>query len=204
MIKIAMLSGSLREGSANSAAIRAAARFASESLGAAVEVETGRLGEIPHYSEDAEGCGWPEPVRAQRARLAGADALLISTPEYNGSVPGVLKNALDWHSRPDEQGVLVGKPVATMSASPSGFGASWAQEHLRFVLTQCGATLINDDPVVLPNAFDALNGAGELVEPAALDAVEALTAMTVAHCAAIVRALPHEDGPRRRYAESYE
>ncbi|SNR23076.1 NADPH-dependent FMN reductase [Actinomadura mexicana] len=204
MIKIAMLSGSLREGSANSAAIRAAARFASESLGAAVEVETGRLGEIPPYSEDTEERGWPEPVRAQRDRLAGADALLISTPEYNGSVPGVLKNALDWHSRPDGQGVLEGKPVATMSASSSSFGAAWAQEDLRFVLTQCGATLINDDPVVLPNALDALDEAGELTEPAALRAVEALTAMTVDHCAAIVRVLTHEDGPRRRYVKSYE
>jgi chromate reductase len=97
-----------------------------------------------------------------RDQIDAADMLLISTPEYNGSVTGVLKNAIDWVSRPDSAGPIHGKPVATMSASPASFGAVWAQENLRFVLEQCGAILVNEDLVTLPNVFSALDDHGRI------------------------------------------
>jgi chromate reductase len=181
MHRILLLSGSLRVGSANSAAVRAAARLAQAWPRVRVETRICSIAALPPYSEDSEDEGWPEPVQELRAAVEWADAILISTPEYNGGIPGVLKNALDWLSRPDGDGAIKDKFVATMSASPASFGAVWAQENLRFVLSRCGAKLINDDLVALPRVFDALDESGEISDPEALAKVESLVDAVIAH-----------------------
>ncbi|MEU4222939.1 NAD(P)H-dependent oxidoreductase [Nonomuraea sp. NPDC026600] len=181
MLKIAMLSGSLRASSTNSAAIRAAARFAAACARTQVEVQICSIGELPHYSEDVEEEGWPATVQELRSHIESADAILISTPEYNGGIPGVLKNALDWLSRPDGNGSLQNKWVATVSASPAAFGAVWAQENLRFVTTRSGAKLINDDLVALPNVFELIDPSGELTDPTALAKIESLVDAVISH-----------------------
>src|SRR5262245_24961106 len=181
MLKILMLSGSLRVGSANTAALRAAARLASAGRGGRLQVKIHSLAELPLYSEDTEEQGWPGPVQKLRSAVVWADAILISTPEYNGGIPGVLKNALDWLSRPDQDGALRDSWVATMSASPASFGAVWAQENLRFVLTRCGARLINDDLVALPNVLGTIDESGEITDPATLDKIETLIEALIAH-----------------------
>jgi chromate reductase len=100
-----------------------------------------RLAEIPPYSEDEED-SMPPAVAALKAAVAGADAVLIATPEYNGSIPGQLKNALDWVSRPPAGSPLRGKPVAVIGASTGLFGAVWAQAELRKVLKTTGARVV--------------------------------------------------------------
>jgi len=139
-MRVLGISGSLRRGSLNSALLRAAA----ERLPAGAElVELERLGEVPPYDEDVEAAG-PEPdgVRKLREAIRAADAVLIATPEYNHSLPGQLKNALDWASRPAGQSALNGKPAAAIGASTGMFGAVWAQAELRKVLGAMGGRVI--------------------------------------------------------------
>jgi chromate reductase, NAD(P)H dehydrogenase (quinone) len=178
-VKLAMISGSLRHGSANSAALRATGRYL-RSQHRAVALEWCAINDLPLFDEDVEASGWPPTVARLRRQVETANAVLISTPEYNGSVSGVLKNALDWLSRPDRASPLVGKPVATMSASPTNYGAVWAQENLRFVLEQSLATVINEDLIALPRVFDSLDQHGELAYPAELAKVHALCDTVVA------------------------
>jgi chromate reductase len=138
-MRVLGISGSLRRESHNSALLRAAA----ERLPAGAElVVFGRLGEIPPYDEDVEAQGLPEPVRDLRAAVRDADAVLVATPEYNHSIPGQLKNALDWVSRPAGQSALNGKPAAAIGASTGMFGAVWAQAELRKVLGAMGGRVI--------------------------------------------------------------
>jgi chromate reductase len=136
--RILAISGSLRSDSANTALLRAAAAATPGETW--VELWCG-LGAIPPFNEDGED-DTPASVADMRAAIAGADALLISTPEYNGSVPGQLKNALDWASRPYGESVLTGKPVAVTSASPGDHGAAWAAEHLGKVLHIAGSRVL--------------------------------------------------------------
>ncbi len=135
-MRILALSGSLRRASHNRALIRAAA--AELPSGVTLEEWDG-LGSLPAFNEDLEEVGVPEPVLAFRQAVAEADAVLISTPEYNASMPGVLKNALDWASRPYATNVFRGKPVAVVGASTGLFGAVWAQAETRKVLKYLGA-----------------------------------------------------------------
>jgi chromate reductase len=121
--------GSLRKGSCNAAALRAGA----ELLPPGMTLEIFDLAPIPLYNADVEAAGFPEPVLQFKARIAAADALLVVTPEYNYSIPGVLKNAIDWASRPPATSPLSGKPVAMMGASTGLFGTVRAQLHLRQV-----------------------------------------------------------------------
>jgi chromate reductase, NAD(P)H dehydrogenase (quinone) len=138
-MKVLGLSGSLRRDSHNSALLRAAA----ERLPAGAElVLFERLGEIPPYDEDVELRGVPEAVRRLRKAIQDADAVLIATPEYNHSIPGQLKNALDWASRPAGKSALNGKPGAAIGASTGMFGAVWAQAELRKVLGAMGGRVI--------------------------------------------------------------
>jgi chromate reductase len=160
-MKILGLAGSLRRQSHNARLLRAAA----ETLppGATLELWDG-LGALPPYDEDIDGDLAPEPVRALRDAIAGADALLISTPEYNASIPGVLKNALDWASRPHATNPLRGKPAAVIGASTGLFGAVWAQAETRKVLKTIGAHVLEDEvPVGL--ADDAFDPHGRLLDP---------------------------------------
>jgi chromate reductase, NAD(P)H dehydrogenase (quinone) len=138
-MKVLGISGSLRHESHNSALLRAAA----ERLPAGAElIAYERLAEIPPYDEDVEVQGVPASVHELREAILAADAVLIATPEYNHSIPGQLKNALDWASRPAGQSALNGKPAAVVGASTGMFGAVWAQAELRKVLGAMGGRVV--------------------------------------------------------------
>ena len=152
-MRVLAFSGSLRRESYNSKLLRAAARLLPD--GAELEVWD-RLKEIPPYDEDDDVEPAPAAVAALRAAIAGADALLFATPEYNSSVPGQLKNALDWISRPLARNPLRGKPVAVVGASTGAFGAVWAQAELRKVLAAIGARVVEGGVAVghAPTRFE--------------------------------------------------
>ena len=137
-MQLLAISGSLRAGSYNTALARAAAGLVP--AGVDVEVFEG-LGELPPYDADFEDDPHPA-VEHLRERIAEADAVLFVTPEYNGSVPGVLKNAIDWASRPREGAALRGKTVAVAGASTGQYGALWAQQDLRRILGVAGARVV--------------------------------------------------------------
>jgi chromate reductase, NAD(P)H dehydrogenase (quinone) len=161
-VHILAIPGSLRQGSYNQALARAAALRAPE--GTELEIY-GRLGEIPPYDADLDGEEPPEAVRAFRDAIAHADALFFVTPEYNGSIPGVLKNAVDWASRPPHGGAaLWGKTAAVAGVTTGQYGAIWAQQDLRRVLGIAGARVIEGElPVAqAPKSFD---DAGGLTDP---------------------------------------
>ena len=138
-MKVLAFSGSLRSDSYNTKLLRAAARLLPD--GAELELWD-RLKEVPPYDEDDDVEPAPAAVAALRAAIAGADALLFATPEYNSSIPGQLKNALDWVSRPLAKNPLRGKPVAVVGASTGAFGAVWSQAELRKVLAAMGARVL--------------------------------------------------------------
>jgi chromate reductase len=152
-VKILGISGSLRSQSHNTNLLRAAA----ELLPPGVELELwDGLKAVPPYDQDDDVEPAPEPVEAIRSAIAGADAVLFATPEYNSSVPGVLKNALDWVSRPLKTNALRNKPVAVVGASTGAFGAVWSQAELRKVLAAIGARVVEGDVAVghAPSRFD--------------------------------------------------
>jgi chromate reductase len=154
-------SGSLRKGSYNTALLRAAADL----LPAGMTLEIFDLSPLPMFNPDFEK-PFPKPVDNFRSRLAQADALLIATPEYNSSVSGALKNALDWASRPPKQ-PLIGKPVAIMGVSTGSFGTVRAQLQLRQILTHVGALTLNKPEVLVARAEQAFDNEGHLIDPTA-------------------------------------
>jgi len=171
-MRILALSGSLREQSYNSALARAAAELAP--AGVDVEVFEG-LGDLPFYDADLDVEGEDEhpAVRHLRGSIDAADAIFVVTPEYNGSVSGVLKNAIDWASRPPGGGaVLWGKTAAVGGATTGQYGAIWAQQDLRRILGIAGARVIEGElPVArAQNVFDE---AGELRDPLVADRLRA-------------------------------
>src|SRR3954466_10995244 len=139
-MRVLGISGSLRRDSHNTRLLRAAGEIV-EQRGAEFEVFEG-LKAIPPYDEDDDVGAGPPPVPALRQAIAGADAVLFATPEYNSSIPGVLKNAVDWASRPLATSSLRNKPVAVIGASTGMFGAVWAQAELRKVLGATGARVM--------------------------------------------------------------
>ncbi len=144
-MRVLGISGSLRRDSFNSALLRTAA----ERLPAGAElVGFDRLREVPPYDEDAEVDSVPAVVEELRAAVRDADAVLIATPEYNSSIPGQLKNALDWVSRPAGRSALNGKPAAVVGASTGMFGAVWAQAELRKVLGAMGGRVVEAELAV--------------------------------------------------------
>jgi chromate reductase len=153
-MRVLGISGSLRRDSLNSALLRAAA----ERLPAGAElVEFDRLRDVPPYDEDVETAGTPAVVEELRAAVRNADAVLIATPEYNSSIPGQLKNALDWVSRPAGKSALNSKPAAVIGASTGMFGAVWAQAELRKVLGAMGGRVIEAE-LPVGHAKDLLRG----------------------------------------------
>jgi len=130
MIDLIGISGSLRRGSLNTALLEAASELVRDDA----TLTPVSIADVPLYNADLDVDGGPEVVRQLKARIETADGLLIATPEYNYSVPGVLKNAIDWISRPAFKSVLVGKPVAIIGASPGSVGTARAQAELRNVL----------------------------------------------------------------------
>jgi chromate reductase len=139
-MRVLAISGSLRRDSFNSGLLRAAAEVAPD--GVEVVIYDG-LREIPPYDQDDEATAVPPEVLQLRRAIEDADALLFATPEYNGSVPGVLKNAVDWASRPRATTVMQNKPAAVIGASTGMFGAVWAQADLRRILGLTGNRVLD-------------------------------------------------------------
>jgi chromate reductase len=159
-MRILGIAGSLRRGSHNRRLLRAAGDVLPPG---AVLVEWDGLAGLPAFDEDLETTP-PEPVQAFLDAVEEADALLIATPEYNASLPGALKNALDWASRPFPENVLKEKPAAVIGASTGLFGAVWAQAEVRKVLKASGAHVLEDElPVGL--ADGAFTADGALADP---------------------------------------
>jgi chromate reductase, NAD(P)H dehydrogenase (quinone) len=161
-IRVLGIAGSLRRGSYNRALIRAAMDMAP----AGMRIEAFDLAGIPFFDADVEKDGDPEPVTRLKDAIRGCDALLIATPEYQHSVPGVLKNALDWASRPPKAPPLRRKPVAIMGASTGLYGTARAQADLRKVLVYNDALVLQRPEVMVPKAAAAFAD-GELVDEAA-------------------------------------
>jgi len=155
--KILAFAGSLRKGSYNKALVRAAGEGAPEN----VAMEVFDLEGIPPFNQDLEN-NPQQRVKEFKEKIRNADALLIATPEYNYSVPGVLKNALDWASRPYTQNVLAGKPVAVMSASTGRFGGARAQYHLRQSFVRLNMHTVNQPEVMLSSAAENVDANGRL------------------------------------------
>lgn len=170
MTRILGISGSLRAASFNTALLRAARRSAPEG----VEIEIATLHGIPLYDGDLEAAtGIPEAVDALKARIRASDALLLATPEYNNGMPGVLKNAIDWLSRPagELRQLFGGRPLALMGASPGGFGTLLAQAAWLPVLKSLGVQVWPGKSMVLSRAHQTIGADGEIVDEAALKTI---------------------------------
>lgn len=152
------LCGSLRRDSYNRAVLRAAQALAPA---AAMQIEAADISDVPLYNEDVYAQGLPAPVDHLREQVRNADALLFVTPEYNYSVPGVLKNAIDWISRPPDQ-PFAGKPAAIMGASPGTLGTARAQYHLRQTLVFLNVHPVNTPEVMVGSAHERIDAQGEL------------------------------------------
>ncbi len=176
-MRVLGISGSLRRDSLNTALLRAA----TERLPAGAEpVAFERLPEIPPYDADVEQGGpAPEAVEELREAMRAADAVLIATPEYNHSIPGALKNALDWTSRPAGQSALNGTPVAAIGASTGMFGAVWSQAELRRVLGAMGGRVI-DAELPVARAHELLEGDRLELAPEQSEQLDELMAELVA------------------------
>jgi NAD(P)H-dependent FMN reductase len=150
--RILVLIGSLRAGSYNRGLAEAAVKQAPE--GTDVEIFEG-LGEVPFYNEDLDRAGdVPDPARALRDAVQRADALLVVTPEYNGSPPAGLKNAVDWISRPFGGGAIIGKPVAVVGTSRGRIGGVWSHEYTLKISRIAGARVLDDVALCVPHAAE--------------------------------------------------
>ena len=159
-MRILGVSGSLRDGSFNTSLLRAAAKAAPD--GVELELWEG-LAELPLYAGDLDGDDAPESVRRLREAWGAADAILFATPEYNGSVPGSLKNAIDWASRPRLDAPLRNKTVAVAGASTGQFGALWAQQDLKRVLGIAGARVVGTE-IPVGRAHERFDADGRLLD----------------------------------------
>jgi chromate reductase len=167
-VRVLGISGSLRRDSHNTALLRAAGELVEEQ-GVEFEVFEG-LKAIPPYDEDDDVGNGPAAVAGLRQAIADADAVLFATPEYNSSIPGVLKNAVDWASRPLATSSLRNKPVAVIGASIGMFGAVWAQAELRKVLGATGARVAEVE-LAVGHAHEHLDQAGHPTDPAQQEAL---------------------------------
>ncbi|MDE2435360.1 MAG: NAD(P)H-dependent oxidoreductase [Sphingomonadales bacterium] len=180
MVTIAAIAGSLRSGSYNRALLRAAHRVAPPG----VTLIDCPIDAIPLYNGDLETAqGIPAAVTALKDRIAEADGLLIVTPEYNNSIPGVLKNAIDWASRPaaDISRVFGGKPVAVIGASPGGFGTILSQNAWLPVLRTLGAELWSEGRLMVSRVAGLIDDQGDIADPATLGLVAQYVAGFAAH-----------------------
>ncbi|MEV0055925.1 NAD(P)H-dependent oxidoreductase [Saccharopolyspora shandongensis] len=167
------VAGSLRTGSYNRALLRAAVELSPP----AMTIEPFELDHIPLFNYDVEQRGDPEPVARFKHAIADADALLIATPEYQQGVPGVLKNALDWASRPPGKSVLQDKPVAIIGASPGMTGTARAQTQLRQTLAYNNCPTLMRPEVLVARAHEKFDAEGRLTDE---DAIKFLRELLVA------------------------
>ena len=158
-LRILGFAGSLRAASYNRALLRAAGELMPEGMA----LETFDLGAIPLFNEDVEA-GVPEPVLAFRQAIARADAILVATPEYNHGVPGVLKNAIDWASRPPRGSVLSGKPAGIIGASPGQTGTARAQSQLRQAFVFTNTPVLPQPEVLVYRAHEKFAADGTLTD----------------------------------------
>jgi chromate reductase, NAD(P)H dehydrogenase (quinone) len=158
-LRVLGFAGSLRQGSYNKMALRAAVELAP----AGMTIETFDIAPIEPYNEDVKQRGFPSPVQELREKLRAADALLIVTPEYNHSIPGVLKNAIDWASRPPDQ-PFNDKPIAIMGASPGRLGTIRAQLHLRACFVFLNGLVMTQPEVLIANAAQMFDDQGRLTD----------------------------------------
>jgi chromate reductase len=158
-MKVLAMSGSLRRNSFNTGLVRAAQELAPEGM----VIDTADLSGLPLYNEDVRVSGYPPAAATFRDAIKAADALLIATPEYNYSVSGVLKNALDWASRPPDQ-PLAGKPLAIMGASGGMGGTMRAQYHLRQICVFVDLLPLNRPEVMVRSAADKFDATGRLAD----------------------------------------
>jgi chromate reductase, NAD(P)H dehydrogenase (quinone) len=158
-VRILGIPGSLRRESYNRAALRAATELAPEG----VTIETFQLDGIPIYNQDEEN-NPPAKVVELKQRIRAADAILFVTPEYNYSIPGGLKNAIDWASRPYGDSAWQGKPVAVMGASVGAMGTSRAQMHLRHTFVFLDMHAVNQPEVLIANAAEKFDSSGNLTD----------------------------------------
>jgi chromate reductase, NAD(P)H dehydrogenase (quinone) len=161
-LKVLGISGSLRKSSYNTAALHAAQELAPADLA----IEIFDLSPLPLYNEDVRAAGFPPVVQALRDKIKAADALIFATPEYNYSMSGVLKNAIDWASRPPDQ-PFDEKPVAIMGASPSALGTGRAQYHLRQSCVYLNMHLLNKPEVMIAAAGTKFSEQGKLTDETA-------------------------------------
>jgi chromate reductase len=159
-LKAVAIAGSLRRASYNRGLVRAAAELAPPRIA----VEVLELGAIPLYNQDVEDAGEPPSVVAFKAAISAADALLVATPEYNHGIPGVLKNALDWASRPRITSPLRDKPVAVMGASSGRGATARAQAQLRDAFVFTGACVMPQPELLIANAAAHFDREGNLTD----------------------------------------
>jgi chromate reductase, NAD(P)H dehydrogenase (quinone) len=161
-MRILAVSGSLRADSFNTSLVRAASEAAPE--GVEVELfDPAGLAALPLYDQDLDNGDVPQSVERLRTAWASADAILFATPEYNGSIPGGLKNAVDWASRPRQEAALMNKTVAVVGASTGQFGAMWAQADLRKVLGMAGARVVGDE-LPVTHAHEKFDSSGRSLD----------------------------------------
>jgi len=178
-MKVLAISGSLRRDSLNTRLLRAAAELAPS--GVEVELlDPSVLKELPLYDQDDDGVIPPVAARRLRGAIRLADAILVATPEYNGTIPGGLKNAIDWASRPRGEAALLHKPAAVVGASTGLFGAVWAQADTRKALGIAGAKVLEDE-FPLGEADLAFGEDGLLNEPELNDRLAQIVAELADH-----------------------
>jgi chromate reductase, NAD(P)H dehydrogenase (quinone) len=158
-IRILGIAGSIREGSYNRGALRAAVELAPEG----VEIEMFDIGPIPPFNQDEDQAP-PEIITEFKRKIREADAIIFATPEYNYSIPGVLKNAIDWASRPYGDSAWEGKPAAIMGASIGGIATARAQYDLRKVMVFLNMFPINRPEVMIGNCSDKFDAEGNLTD----------------------------------------
>jgi chromate reductase len=169
LVKTLGISGSLRKGSYNTAALRAAAELLPEGM----TLEMADIAQFPLYNEDVRQAGFPPPVQKLRDQIVAADALLFVTPEYNYSMSGVLKNAIDWASRPPNQ-PFDGKPVGMMGVTPSLWGTTRAQYHLRQSCVYLNMLPVNKPEVLIAGAQGKFDAELRLTDKATRDLIAQL------------------------------
>lgn len=172
-LKIIGICGSLRKASYN----RMALHIAQQNMPNTVDFEIVEIGQMPHFSQDLEE-NPPESVQTFREKVATADAILVAVAEYNYSISSVLKNAIEWGSRPYDKAVLNRKPVAMMGASNGMVGTGRAQHHLRQMLVQTDSLSLSRPEVMISFALDKFNSDGTLHDDKTLEKIiELITAL---------------------------
>lgn len=183
---VLVLVGSLRAASTNAALAAALVEHAPEGVELSV---FGGLGELPFYSDDVQAAGAPEAVERLRAAVAGHDALLLVTPEYNGSLPAVLANAIDWISRPYGAGAIKGVPAAVVGTALGQYGGVWAQEIARRALGIAGASVLDEVFLAVPGSVKRYAETHPREDSDVAEGAKAvLGALAAAHAAAVVPA----------------